>query len=90
MVLALMQWYPLVSGWRGIWTGWPWGVAGNWVCVETETEESGPVRGTGSMQSGWGGFGRYVTAGIPTTSLLALRLKHSESTSQHYLPSLLR
>ena len=38
MVLALRQWYPLVSGWRGIWTGWPWGVAGNWVCVERETD----------------------------------------------------
>ena len=54
-----------------------------------EKEEDGPAGRTGSMQSGWDGLGRCGTAGIPTTSLLALRLKHSESTSQHYLASLL-
>lgn len=54
-----------------------------------EKEEDGPAGGTGSMRSGWGRLGRYGTAGIPTTSLLALRLKHSQSTSQHYLAFLL-
>ena len=67
--------------WLAMGSGWKLGLCG---------ERNRPVGGTGSMQSGWGGFGRYVTAGIPTTSLLALRLKHSESTSQHHLASLLR
>ena len=34
MVLALTQWRSPAAGWRVIWTGWPWGVTGNRVCLE--------------------------------------------------------
>lgn len=81
MVLALRQWYPLASAWTGIWTGWPWGVAGNRVCLEKEAEVSRPVVGTGSAQPGWGGVGSWDLA----TSFPAIKFKCSRSTSQNSL-----
>lgn len=47
MVLALTQWFPLKASWRGIWTSWPWRVAGSRVCLEEEAEVSSPATGTG-------------------------------------------
>lgn len=46
MVLALTQWFPVVAGWRGIWTSWPWRVAGSRVCLEEEAEVSRAAAGT--------------------------------------------
>lgn len=55
MVLALRQWCPLAAGWRGMWTGWSWGVTGNRVCVERDAEVSRFAVGTGlNSQDGVG------------------------------------
>lgn len=86
IVLALRQWCPLVSGWREIWTGWPWGVAGKLACLEREAEAGGPAGGRWlhAARTGWG----WQDTAVTPTPFLALRLKHSGSTSPHSLVSL--
>lgn len=71
MVLPLRQWGPRVAGWRGIWTGWPWGVAGNRVCLEREAEWA-------ELLGGHGGTGSQDTAVSLPSSFLALKVKHGE------------
>lgn len=73
IVLALRQWCPLVSGWREIWTGWPWGVAGKLACLEREAEAGGPAGGhwLHVARTEWG----WQDTAVTPTPFLALRLK---------------